>query len=169
MIRVWCRSCKIYVCAVLIFGARSLTWDACEHQELARGTHPEWKNCCWFMADSLQPNTDVGSADIRGWGCRVVQRDPALATASSGCSAGWAGIMWSFPSLGMLSFSHLIPFVSVTTQTKVLQQVIAYTFKEMESTTFANFTCFVFVFFPRLSMMSGSLHFTIWCTPLSQC
>lgn len=42
---------------------------------------------------SLQPNTDVGSADIRGWGCRVVQRDPALATASSGCSAGWAGIM----------------------------------------------------------------------------
>lgn len=49
----------------------------------------------------------------------------------------------------MLSFSHLIPFVSVTTQTKVLQQVIAYTFKEMESTTFANFTCFVFVFFSQ--------------------
>lgn len=68
-IRVWCISCKIYVCAVSIFGARSLIWDACGHQELARGTHPEWKNCCWFMAD--QPPTKHRRGECRYQGLVV--------------------------------------------------------------------------------------------------
>lgn len=47
--------------------------------------------------DSCKPASNQtqmwGVLISRGWGCRVVQRDPALATASNGCSADWIGIM----------------------------------------------------------------------------
>lgn len=144
---VWCRS-KTCACPVSILEANSLTPVVL--QQLGRGAYHLQQKFGWAEGAGVQagqsPSTPACWLPGVGRGGDGGGVDPALAAAGSGCWANRASVMSSFPHvfpqlivmscLGLLSSSHLIHFVSVVSQTKMLEHLTVYAFKEVEKAAF---------------------------------
>lgn len=84
---------------------------------------------------SLQLNTDLGSAAIQGSGVQGSAEGSCSDCSQQGVLSklGWHNVILPLLRDAELDSSH--PFC-LSNISKVLQQVIAYTFKEMENTAF---------------------------------